>query len=146
MPLPRPELGLVVQYGFVWSGADRHPPPDSGKDRPCLIVNLRGVEDAPGRPSLRVTYLPISHVAPRKGEKAIPIGAKLAKHLGLTSEKSYLYVSYACQDDWPFDVARAPGSDSFAYGVIPPALFETIAAEFVKFLRKRPGFVHRRKT
>jgi hypothetical protein len=40
MPLPRPEIGLIVHYGFVWSGPDRGPPPDAGKDRPCLIVDL----------------------------------------------------------------------------------------------------------
>jgi hypothetical protein len=67
MPLPRPELGLVVQYGFVWSGAGRRHPADAGKDRPCLIIDLFEAEDVPGRPTLRVTYVPISHTEPREG-------------------------------------------------------------------------------
>ena len=49
MPLPRPELGLVVHYGFVWNSANRPNPPDAGKDRPCLIVDLFEVNDPLGR-------------------------------------------------------------------------------------------------
>jgi hypothetical protein len=105
MPLPRPEVGLVVQYGFVWSGADRQSPPDIGKDRPCLIVDLIEIEDTPGRRTFRVTYLPISHTAPSKGERAKLIPASVASHLGLTTEKSYLYTTCACEDDWPFDLS-----------------------------------------
>ena len=56
MPLPRPEIGLIVHYGFVSSGPDRGPPPDAGKDRPCLIVDLLP-EEILGRKTLRVTYL-----------------------------------------------------------------------------------------
>ena len=95
MPLPRPEIGLIVHYGFVWSGPDRDPPPDAGKDRPCLIVDILQ-EEILGRKTLRVTYLPISHAEPRKGESAILIKPKVANYLGLTTEKSYLYTSYAC--------------------------------------------------
>lgn len=64
MPLPEPKLGLVVQYGFIWAPAARRVPPDAGKDRPCLIVDLERMAEAmlDGRLMTRVTYLPISHV------------------------------------------------------------------------------------
>ena len=81
--------------------------PDAGKDHPCLIVDLLP-EEILGRKTLRVTYLPISHAEPRKGESAILI--KVANYLGLIAEKSYLFTSYACEDDWPFDVVPVPGS------------------------------------
>lgn len=145
MPLPQPELGLVVNYGFVWSGADRSPPPDAGKDRPGLIVDLFEIEEPPGRKTLRVTYLPISHTGPRDGENAIPIGPRVAKHLMLTGERSFLYTSYACEDDWPFDLAQVPGHPGrFHYGVIPPALFDAVTEAFRKYLAERPRFVHKR--
>jgi hypothetical protein len=131
MPLPRPELGLVVQYGFVWSGAHRDPPPDAGKDRPCLIVDMLEVEDVPGRRTLRVTYLPISHSEPRADARARLIPHAVANHLGLTRGQSYLYTSYACEDDWPFDVTHLPGHDDrYHYGFIPPRLFEAVVEEF----------------
>jgi hypothetical protein len=142
MPLPRPELGLVVQYGFVWSGADRRAPPDAGKNRPC--VDLLEVEDRPGRATLRVTYLPISHTEPRGHESATVIPPRVAEHLGLTAEKSYIYTSYACEDDWPFDLARVPGHhDRFHYGLIPPRLFQAVAEQFRAYLARR-DFVHKR--
>ena len=145
MPLPRPELGLVVHYGFVWSGADRRPPPDAGKYRPCLIADLIEIEDIPGRKTLRVTYLPISHAAPREDEHALRIGTRVARHLGLTGEKSYLYTTYACEDDWPFDLAQVPGRKGwFHYGVIPPKLFDAVVDEFRRYLARSPERVHKR--
>ena len=136
----------MVQYGFVWAGLGRRPPPDAGKDRPCLIVDLEHAEEpvSPRRTALRATYLPISHVAPRGAERAIPIPARVARHLGLTSDTSYLYTSYAVEDDWPFDLAHLPGSDDrFDYGFMPPRLFEAAAAGFAAHLREHPGFVHK---
>ena len=145
MPLPRPELGLVVQYGFVWSGADRRSPPDARKDRPCLIADLMEIADTPGRKTLRVTYLPISRSAPRQGERAKLVPAPVANHLGLTGEKSYIYTTYACEDDWPFDLAHVPGHKGrFHYGFIPPKFFDAVAAEFKRYLARSPHVVHRR--
>jgi len=147
LPLPVPKLGLVVCYGFVWAGAGRRSPPDAGKDRPCLIVDLEPVEaPAPaGRSVLRVTYLPISHVAPRSGETAIPVPGRVGRHLGLTFERSYLYTSYAVEDDWPFDLATLHGAtDRFDHGFVPPRLFEAVAADFATYLATHPRFIHRR--
>jgi hypothetical protein len=143
MPLPAPALGLVVQYAFVWAGVPRAAPPDTGKDRPCLIVDLEEIEERglPGRLIVRVIYLPISHVAPRSDEQVIAIPPRVAQHLGLTRERSYIYTSYAVEDDWPFDLAHVPGSsDRFDYGFIPPRLFEAVAT----YLAAHPGYVHTR--
>jgi hypothetical protein len=147
LPLPQPALGLVVHYGFVWAGADRRAPPDTGKSRPCLIVDLETVAE----PSLgsrlvtRVTYLPISHTASRDSEHAVAVPPRVALHLGLTSQTSYIYTSYAVEDDWPFDVAQVPGAEGkFDYGPIPPRLFAAVADDFARYLAARPGAVHQR--
>ena len=98
-----------------------------------------------GRKTLRVTYLPISHAEPRKGESAILIKPKIANYLGLTAEKLYLYTSYACEDDWPFDVVPVPGSKGkFHYGIIPPAFFNVVTETFKQYLAQRPDFIHKR--
>jgi hypothetical protein len=147
MPLPAPKLGLVVHYGFVWAGVGRRMPPDAGKDRPCLIIDLEQVVEPPlrGRVTHRVTYLPISHVAARLDEQSIAIPPRVAHHLGLTSERSYLYTSYAVEDDWPFDLAQVPGTnDRFDYGFVPPRLFAAVAADFAAYLVAHPGFIHTR--
>ena len=147
MPLPEPKLGLVVHYGFVWASSTRRAPPDAGKERPCLIVDLERVAEPMlhGRQVIRVTYLPISHVAPRRGEDAIIIPPRVAQHLGLTSQRFYLYTSYAVEDDWPFDLAHVPGTrDRFDYGFVPPRLFQAVAADFAAYLAAHPAHVHRR--
>lgn len=67
----------------------------------------------------------------------------MGQHLGLTPDASYLYTSYAVEDDWPFDLAHLPGSDDrFDYGFMPPRLFEA-AAGFAAYLREHSGFVHK---
>jgi hypothetical protein len=147
MPLPAPKLGLVVHYGFVWSGSGRTAAPDAGKHRPCLIVDIQEIAEPalPGRKILRITYLPISHVAPRAGEQAIAIPPRVAQHLGLTAERSYLYTSYAVEDDWPFDLVHIPGSnDRFDYGFVPPRLFAAVTADFTVFLATMADKVLRR--
>ncbi len=147
MPLPAPKLGLVVHYGFVWAGLGRGRPPDAGKDRPCLIVDLERVEEPElaGRSVVRVTYLPISHVAPRGDEEGIAISPWVARHLGLTAEQSHICTSYAVEDDWPFDVARVPGAgDGFDYGFVPPRLFAAVATDYRGYLTLHPGCRHSR--
>ena len=95
--------------------------------------------------ALRVKYLPISHAEPRKGESAILIKPKIANYLGLKAEKSYLYTSYACEDDWSFDVVPVPGSkDKFHYGMIPPAFFNVVTEPFRQYLAQRLDFNHKR--
>ncbi len=95
-------------------------------------------------PLVRVTYLPISHVAPRADERALVIPSRVAQHLGLTAENCHLYMSYAVTDDWPFDLAHIPGSaDRFHYGLLPPRLFESVAADFATHLASHPDFIYR---
>jgi hypothetical protein len=147
MPLPRPKLGLVVRYGFVWAGTDRRPPPDGGKDRPCLIIDLRSGDDRrePEPSVLRVTYLPISHVAPRPDERAMTIPRGLALHLRLGPDLSFLYTSYAVEDDWPFDLAHLPGSiDRYHYGFVPERFFSSVTLSFAARLATHPDLVHHR--
>lgn len=148
MPLPKLELGLVVQYGFVWAGANRRPPPDADKSRPCLVVDVQEVaEPSPAnRVVQRVTYLPISHVAPGAGETAIAIPPRVAQHLGLTYQTSYLYTSYAVEDDWPFDLETVPGAPAgtFDYGLVPPKLFAAVTKDFSDYLDAHPHTIHRR--
>lgn len=140
MALPTPELGLVIHYGFVWAGAGRKAPVDAGKERPCLIVDI----EADATP-WRVTYLPISHVAPGPDEIAVTIPPGVARHLGLTSQRSYLYVSYAVEDDWPYDLAHVPGAPSrFDYGFVPSALFAEVAKRFAAYQTASPASTYRR--
>jgi hypothetical protein len=145
MPLPEPRLGLVVRYGFVWAAPDRKTPVDSGKDRPCLIVGLRSSAEPAlkGRIVTRATYLPMSRTPPRAGEGSLAIPARVAEHLGLANGRSFIYTTYAVEDDWPLDIAPLSGEpDRFHYGFIPPRLFTAVTTDFLNYLRTHPRFIH----
>lgn len=118
----------------------------TGESRPCVIVDLEDLaqSSAGARPATRITYLPISHTMPRDREQVVPVPPRVAEHLGLTQQQSYIYTSYAVEDDWPFDIERVPGSGRFAYGLIPPRLFALVARNFADFLASYPGAVHQR--
>jgi len=65
--------------------------------------------------------------------------------LGLANETSFIYTSYAVEDDWPFDLQELPGSPGrFDHGFIPPKLFAAVIADFAAHLRNRPDAIHRR--
>jgi len=135
---------LVVRYGFVWAAPGRRRPPDAGKDRPCLIVSLSAVPEPKlrGRIVTRVTYLPISHTPPSDGESALPVPPRVAQHLGLTDAPSFIYTTYAVEDDWPLDLAHLPGEPHrFHYGFVPPRLFAAVTADFATYLDTHPRFV-----
>lgn len=119
-----------------------------GKSRPCLVIDVEEVAEPSlgGRVVQRVTYLPISHVPPRLDEQTIPIPPRVAQHLGLSHETSYLYLSYAVEDDWPFDLEPAPrkANGTPTYGLVPPKLFDAVAQSYTDYLTAHPTFVYRR--
>ena len=101
----------------------RRAPPDTGKDRPGLIVDLERVAepDAP-RPTGDPGNLPadFSRRTRRRGEDAIVIPPRVAQHLGLVAAVLSLHL-VAVEGDWPFDLAHIPGTrDRFDYGSSRP--------------------------
>ena len=60
MPLPDPQLGLVISYAYLWHHEHQAGQDEGRKDRPCVVVLAvdRGVD------GLIVTVVPITHVPP----------------------------------------------------------------------------------
>ena len=141
MPLPRPEPGLVVRYDYLWlaeSGAARV----SGKERPaCLVATLDDLAD----PRL-VLILPITHSPPRSGTVGVEIPHPVGRKLGLDDARSWIVISEANVDFWPnAGLVPVPGRrGAFAYGFLPPALFETVRIRFLKLLEQRRARLVRR--
>jgi hypothetical protein len=49
------------------------------------------------------------------------------KRLGLDPARSWILVDQATEFEWPgFDLRMVPGTDSVAYGFLPPGLFKTV--------------------
>lgn len=141
MPLPRPEPGLVIRYDYLWLGETKSARA-SGKERPaCLVATLDDEAD----PRL-VVILPITHSQPRRGTVGMEISREVARKLGLDDERSWIVISEANVDFWPnAGLAPLPGKRGvFAYGFLPPALFESVRDRFLKLLGERRAKLVRR--
>ncbi|HJW41570.1 MAG TPA: hypothetical protein VJ476_10125 [Rhizomicrobium sp.] len=139
MPLPRPEPGLVIRYDYLWLG---EPARASGKERPaCLVATL----DDDADPKL-VLILPITHSRPRSGTVGIEIPRAVLEKLGLDEARSWIVISEANVDFWPnAGLAPVPAKrGAYAYGFLPPGLFETVRESFVKLFESRRAKLVRR--
>jgi hypothetical protein len=141
MPLPRPEPGLVIRYDYLWLhdiGSARV----AGKERPaCIVATL----DNDITPHL-VLILPITHSQPKGETVGVEIPLDVAHKLGLDAARSWIVISEANVDFWPnAGLAPVPGSrGAFAYGFLPPVLFETVRKRFTILLAKRRSKLVRR--
>ena len=141
MPLPRPEPGLVVRYDYLWA-AQTGSARASGKERPaCLVATLDDEAD----PRL-VVLLPITHSQPRGETAGVEIPAAVARRLGLDEARAWIVISEANVDFWPNSgLAPLPGRRGvFAYGFLPPVLFETVKSRFLKLFKERRAKLVRR--
>jgi hypothetical protein len=133
MPLPEPRPGLVIRYDYLWTreaAAGR----DQGKERPACLV---AATDSAAVPRF-VVILPITHTRPDKDTVGVEIPAKVREALGLDDAPSWVIVSEHNVDEWPnAGLAPIPGrTGAFAYGFIPPGLFERIKTKFLELYAK----------
>ncbi len=125
MQPPRPEPGLVISYAYLWRREHDRGREEGRKDRPCVVV--LAPEKAMGD-AVRVTVAAITHTPPSLDSAAVEIPARVKLHLGLDYERSWIILDEVNQFDWPgFDLLPAPGrGGEFAYGFIPPKLYEAV--------------------
>jgi hypothetical protein len=138
---PEPKPGLIVRYDYLWTheaAAGR----DQGKDRPaCLIA----ATDSLTRPRY-VVLVPITHTPPTPDTIGIAIPPKVRQALGLDDQPSWVIVSEHNVDEWPnAGLSPLPGKPGvFAYGFIPPGLFNQVKARFLELARQKKTAAVRR--
>ena len=81
MSLPKPEVGLVIRYSYLWHAEHLQGREEGVKDRPCAIVVAVANRIEVGRD--RVWVLPVTHSAPVDADGAIEIPAVVKNRLGL---------------------------------------------------------------
>lgn len=136
MTLPKPEIGLVVHYSYLWAGEHAAGAEEGSKNRPCAIVAAaRTVED-----KIVVTVFPITHSPPFDARDAVELPAALKRHLGLDDERSWVVVSEFNRFVWPgVDLQPRPGVTPrrFAYGVLPGKFMARVIEVFEAARRER---------
>ena len=141
MALPKPEPGLVVRYDYLWQ-RETASARGFGKERPACLVATLGDE---ANPQL-VLILPITHSRPSGETVGIEIPRMVAENLGLDGARCWIVISEANIDFWPnAGLAPVPGRrGGYAYGYLPPNLFERVRISFVKLFETRRAKLVRR--
>ena len=122
MTLPRPERGLVISYAYLWHREHVLGREDGAKDRPCVVV--LAVEAEGG--DFVVTVAPVTHAIPSTADAAIEIPVATKRRLGLDDAPSWILVGEGNRFVWPGPDSRPIDSGVFAYGFLPPALFQRV--------------------
>ena len=144
-----PKAGLVISYDFLWQEQADAGLEDGAKDRPCAII-LAGRERADG--SREVVLCPITHSAPRGAESGVRVPPKVAAHLGLDNEQSWIKTHQVNVVRWekgriPFGVSQA-SSGEWSYGQLPQPLGREVyqqvrarsQARSLAYVRRDEGF------
>ncbi len=120
MPLPEPEVGLVISYSYLWSNEYQAGKVEGLKNRPCAII--------------LVTVAPITHTPPVNLDVAIEIPTKVKEHLGLDDRSSWIILDDFNEFIWPgYDLRPVIGkAGSYDYGFLPPALFKQIVSKILE--------------
>lgn len=124
MPLPKPEPGLVLSYGYLWKWQDELGGDTGDKNRPCVIVVA--VENIDG--DTVVLVVPVTSQQPRPDRATVEILAKVQAHLGLDGVRCWIIVDEANKFIWPGpDLSQLPGQPGkFHYGFMPPKLYKKV--------------------
>ena len=136
MPLPIPEPGLVIPYAYLWRHEYRNGQEEGRKVRPSVIVlAVQNPKDGVAR----VTVAPITHTPPTKDGEAVELPQRVKKALGLDDDRSWIVLDEVNQFSWPgYDLRPVPGSkDRFAYGFIPPKLYDTVIGRILELAAAR---------
>ncbi len=125
MSFPAPKPGLVIRFGFLWSHEQDGGAEEASKDRPCAIV-VATRRDASG--DVRTIVAPITHRPPVDPLDSIEIPPATCRLLGLDAGRHWLRLDELNRFTWPgYDLRQIPGKDGvYAYGMLPPGLFEQL--------------------
>jgi hypothetical protein len=142
---PKPVLGQVIRYCYLWNAERQRGQEEGSKDRPCAVVLV--VKDEGGKDV--VTVLPITHTPPSLSDAllAIEIPTATKRRLGLDDQRSWIILSEANRFTWPGpDLRMGKGGDSasIVYGLLPQHLFEQIRRSLVTALMTNKAELVRR--
>jgi hypothetical protein len=133
MAFPKPEVGLVISYSYLWREEAEQGHVEGRKTRPCAIVIA--MTQAEGR-APTVTVAPITHTLPDNPNHAVEIPPRVKQYLGLDEKRAWIVLDDFNVFTWPgFDLRPVPKTDRYDYGFLPPRLFDQIRKKFLELVR-----------
>jgi hypothetical protein len=125
VPLPRPELGLVINYSYLWRHQHERGIEEGDKDRPCVIIAVAPPIDG----VITVAVAPITHRQPQSEIEAVEMPSTTKMRLGMDHLRSWIVCVEVNRFAFPGpDLRPVPGrqSSEYAYGFIPPNLLRKV--------------------
>ena len=132
MSLPKPELGLVIRYAYLWLREHQEGREEGVKDRPCAIILATRDQDG----TTKTLVVPVTHSVPQRSADALELPAVLKRQLGLDAERSWAVVSESNFFTWPGPDLRRVGDrddSSIVYGNLPPKFFAELKRRWLAF-------------
>lgn len=137
MAFSEPEVGLVINYSFLWPDEADKGREEGAKNRPCAIIL-----SAEGRDGERVILVvPITYVQPVDMAKAIEIPVATKARLGLDSQPSWAVTDCLNRFIWPGPDIRPLPSGDIAYGFLPKVLTEKLIEQVMENHARNQGRV-----
>ena len=126
---PRPRIGLVVNYSYLWTTEADGGRKEGVKDRPAAIVLAR----ADLGPAEVAYVVPVTHTPPSASEipDKIEIPHRIKAHLGMDDKPSWVVVNEMNVFVWPGpDLRPVPKTDppDCVYGILPASFFNDLKA------------------
>jgi hypothetical protein len=139
MAIPDPRPGLVLSYAYLWHHEHRAGRDEGIKDRPCVIV--LATQRAPGDINILVRVAPVTHTPPDNPAASFELPPAVKRHLGLDTGRSWVILDEVNEFAWPgFDLRPVPRRpDTFAYGFLPPRLFDRLITKLAAVWEHGPG-------
>jgi hypothetical protein len=103
-----PQVGQVVDHHFLWADEEAAGQTEGRKSRPCIVVAVEPRRET-GHP--RVTVVPVTSQAPRRGTSAVEIPNEIKTRLGLDRRRrAWVVIDEANAFEWPgFDLVPQAG-------------------------------------
>ncbi len=133
MPIPTPEVGLVISYAYLWHYEQLTGKDEGRKNRPAVVVLVTRQRSGE---AIEVIVLPITHRPPGDQSWAVEIPPAVKRHLGLDEARSWIIVAEGNEFLWPgYDLRKVPGADRYDYGLLPPRFFNQVVMAFDELRR-----------
>jgi hypothetical protein len=123
-----PQVGLVINYSFLWPEQAVSGQEEGTKDRPCAIILTTETKD--GEHSVLV--VPITHSPPSDMTKAVEIPAATKRRLGLDDLPSWAVTDCLNKFIWPGPDVRPVSPGNIAFGFLPKALTEKLIQQVLE--------------
>jgi hypothetical protein len=126
--LPKPAVGLVVNFRFLWPQEDADGRASAYKARPCLVLFCAAVDNE----RFRVAVAPITHT-PQERSVGIEIPATFFEEAGLDGRQQFVVSNELNEFVWPSrDIVPvlAHRPETAISGRLPPHLCAKVQASF----------------